>query len=127
MAFETDTYPAESVAEFEAIREFFKCFKETNEKSMNDERFGELQSIFKQKANIHLNRTSDNPLSLMEMVTVALATSLSISDIAVVTLKSPNSVKTLIKRAGAKLNTEKKSRAVFEALKKGYISFRKDY
>jgi len=104
-----------------AIRKFLNSHRGKDRLLIDDQKFKELRELFLRETNIHLNPSPANPLSMMEMVIVALATSLDIGQIAKVTMNSTNTVKTSLSRAGIKLNAPTKNRVVIEAIRKGYI------
>ncbi len=104
-----------------AIQDFLLRHRSKDRIEISYNQFNELRDIFFKKIQISLNPSPSNPLSTMEMITVALSFSLKIREIADVTMNSTSTIKTNLNRIYQKLNVTKKRNAVLEAIKKGYI------
>jgi len=101
---------------------FVNEYKYLDRSRIPENKIYNLSRAFRDIASISISFTSENPLSVMETVTIALsvigASDHEVGDILSI---SHNTVKSYMARIKEKLNVEKKSEAIIKSLRVGIL------
>lgn len=105
----------------QAIQTFLMKHRSKDRTYIPKDHLEELNEVFLKQGRIYLNISDANPLSIMETVIVALSTSFRIPEMAIITMNSPNTIKTTLTRVRMKLKVRTQYAIVSEAIRQGYI------
>ncbi len=105
-----------------AIKNFIQRFSVKGRIYIPDENLDELIELFRVKLLITLNFRCNNPLSVMETVTLALSLVIGPGEISGVLMREQTTIKTFISRAKIKLGADTKSYAIYESMTRGYFN-----